>query len=241
MSGPKIGSFSFQRSPNLLAARRAQEGAETEEDAADAEDQEIPFAAHEIADVDQELRRRGKLGAEVLEDFAEDRHDFHDQEGGDGKGDADDDDRVGHGRLHLLAQAGARFEEAGQPVENLREQTAMLTGFHHADEEAIEHARMFRDRFVESFAALHAGGHVTDDVAQVLLPLRVALVVKRGQRLDERNTGFDHGRKLAGEEDEVGFFDRPGFLAGLAGRGLLLEGKNHQARGSSGWLRRCLR
>ena len=68
---------------------------------------------------------------------------------------------------------------------------------------------MFRDRFVESFAALDARGHVADDVAQILLPLRIALFVERGQRLDERNTGLDHGRELPGKENEIGFFDRP--------------------------------
>ena len=94
--------------------------------AAESDEQEIPFAPHEIADVDQELGRCGKFRAEILEDFAEDRHDFHDQEGGNRKSDADDDDRIGHGRLDFLAQTGARFEEAGQTIENFREQTAVL-------------------------------------------------------------------------------------------------------------------
>ena len=68
---------------------------------------------------------------------------------------------------------------------------------------------MFRDRFVESFAALHARGDIADDVAQIALPFRVALLVERGQRLDERDAGLDHGRELAGEENEIGFLDRP--------------------------------
>ena len=93
----------------------------------------------------------------------------------------------------------------------------MLARFDHADIEPVENARMFRDRFVESFAALHAGGDVADDVAQIALPFRVALFVERGQRLDQRNAGFDHGRELPGEENQVGFFDRPSFLAVLDG------------------------
>ena len=87
---------------------------------------------------------------------------------------------------------------------------------------------MFRDRFVEGFAALHARGHVADDVAQVALAFRVALVVERGHGLHQRNTGFDHGRKLPGKENEVGFLDRPGFLARFVGGCLLLEGEHHQ-------------
>ena len=56
----------------------------------------------------------------------------------------------------------------------------MFAGLDHAHEEPIENARMFRDGFVKSLAALHARGHVADDVAQALLPFRVALIVKRG-------------------------------------------------------------
>jgi hypothetical protein len=91
----------------------------------------------------------------------------------------------------------------------------VLAGFHHADEEPIKHTRMFGNRFVESFAALHTGGDVADDVAQAFLTLGIALVVKGGQRLDQRDARLDHRRELAGEEDKVGFFDGPGFLPDL--------------------------
>ena len=143
MSGPKIGSFSFQRSQNCLPRFERRKVRMPKIVPPIPRTQKIPFAAHEVADVDQELRRRRQLRAEVLEDFAEDRNDLHDQEGGDRERDADDDDRIGHGRLHLLAQARARFEEAGQTIENFREQTAVFTGFDHADEKPIEDARMF--------------------------------------------------------------------------------------------------
>ena len=73
----------------------------------------------------------------------------NDKKSRDQERDANDDDRIGHGRLDLLAQAGAGLEEAGQAVENLREQTAGFTGFHHADKKTIEDTRMFRYRFVE--------------------------------------------------------------------------------------------
>ena len=46
-------------------------------------DEEIPFAADEIAEVDQELRRSRQFGTEILEDFAEDRDNLDDQEGRD--------------------------------------------------------------------------------------------------------------------------------------------------------------
>ena len=84
------------------------------------------FAAHEIADVDQELGRCRQFRAEILEDFAEDRNDLHDQESRDRKRDANDDDRIGHGGFHFLAQTRARFQEAGQPIENFRKQDRPL-------------------------------------------------------------------------------------------------------------------
>ena len=81
---------------------------------------------------------------------------------------------------------------------------------------------------MESLAALHARGHVADDVAQALLPFRIALIVKGGQGLDQRDAGLDHGGKLSGKENEIGFFDRPGFFARFGRGGFLLERKHHQ-------------
>ena len=225
MSGPKTGSFSFQRSLNCLPRLERKKCAGPENRAADSEDQEIPVAPDEIAHVDQELRRSGQLGAEVLEDFAENRNDPDDQEGGDREGDADHDDRISHGRLDLLAQTRAGFEEAGQPIENLGQQTAGFARFHHADEQPIEDARMLRDRLVKGFAALDARGDVADDVAQIALPFRVALLVERGQRLDERDAGLDHGGELAGKENEIGLLDRPDFFAWIGWRSLFAAAK----------------
>src|SRR5205814_2972102 len=178
---------------------------------------------HEIADVDKKLGRRRKLRAEVLEDLAKDRDHLHNQEGCNRHRDANDNDRVGHGGLDLLAQPRAGFEEAGETVENLREQTAVLTGLHHAYEKPIKHSRMFRDRFVKSFAALHAGGYVTDDMPQALLAFWIALVIESSQGLDQRNAGLDHRGKLSGKKNEIGLFDRPGLLSRFGRSGFLLK------------------
>ena len=66
-------------------------------------------------------------------------------------------------------------------------------------------------------------------MTQAALAFRVALIVKGGQTLNERNAGLNHGRKLAGEENEIGLFNRPGFLARATGDGFFLERKDHQA------------
>src|SRR3954470_23654832 len=81
---------------------------------------------------------------------------------------------------------------------------------------------------MEGFATLHPRGHVADNVTQVLLALRIALIIKSSESLDERDTGLDHGGKLAGKENEVGLLDCPDFLLRLGGGRLLLEGKHHQ-------------
>src|SRR5438128_82407 len=99
----------------------------------------------------------------------------------------------------------------------------MLAGFNHADEEAIEDSRMLSDRFIESLTALDASCNITYDMAEIALALRIALFVKSGQRLHERNTGLDHGRELAGEQHHISLLNRPYTFACLGGVRLLLQ------------------
>src|SRR5207237_6988930 len=46
---------------------------------------------------------------------------------------------------------------------------------------------------------------------------------------DKRNAEVDDVGELAGKKDQVGFLDRPGFLARAAGDSFFLERQNHQA------------
>src|ERR1035438_8992197 len=71
-------------------------------DAGGGDDEEV--MAHEMADVDQELRRHGQLGAEVREHGREHRDDEDQEHVHEHDGEGDDAYRVGHGRLHLLRQ-----------------------------------------------------------------------------------------------------------------------------------------
>ena len=171
----------------------------------------------------KELRWRRQFRAEIFEDLAEDRDDADNEESRDQKRDANDDDRIGHGGFDFLAQTRAGFEESGKPIENFGEQTAVLAGFHHADVEPIENARMFARSIREGLAALHARGDVANDVFEIFLPLIVALLVERGHRLDERDAGFNHGRELAGEKHEVGFLDGQELVFPTRGGGFLLQ------------------
>jgi hypothetical protein len=108
----------FPTIPELFAAGRAQKSASAEDRAPDTEDEEVPLSTNKIADIDKKLCRRRKLGPEVGENFPEDRDNSHDQECGNGEGNADDDDRIGHRRFDFLAQSGTGFKEAGETVKN---------------------------------------------------------------------------------------------------------------------------
>src|SRR5947207_9810505 len=71
--------------PKLFAASRTQKCANTEERACHGSEKDIPFPADKITDINKKLGRRGKFGAKISENFAEDRDNSHDQESGDGK------------------------------------------------------------------------------------------------------------------------------------------------------------
>ena len=60
---------------------------------------------------------------------------------------------IGHRRFDFLFQARGGFEEAGEPVENLRDHTAGFTRFHHARVEAAENFRVLVNRVVKRIAA----------------------------------------------------------------------------------------
>src|SRR4029077_4603754 len=113
--------------------------------------EEVPLSANKIADINKKLCGRGKFRSKISENFAEDRDNAHDQEGGNGECNTDHDDGIGHGRFDFFGQTPAGFEESGQAIENFGEQTSMLTRFHHANKKSIENAGMFGERFMECF------------------------------------------------------------------------------------------
>src|SRR5205814_9412715 len=115
--------------PKPFAAGRTRTRANNEERACHGSEKDIPLPADKITDINKKLSRRGKFSAKISENFTEDRDNSHDQESGDGKRDADHDDRIGHGRFDFLAQTRARFEESGQAIQNFGEQTSMLARF----------------------------------------------------------------------------------------------------------------
>src|SRR5438552_17325766 len=98
-----------------------QKRANAKDSACDSGHAEVPLSANKIADINKKLRRRGKFGSKISENFAEDRDNAHDQEGGNGECNEDHDDGIGHRRFDLLAQTRAALEASGQAVENFGE------------------------------------------------------------------------------------------------------------------------
>src|SRR5262245_15940182 len=115
---------------------------------------------HELAEVDQVLRRCRQRGVETLKDFAKDRHDFHEEENSDQNGHNSDDRRVHHCRFNLLAKASRVFQINGQPSENFRQQTAFFTSCNHASVKAIESFGMLLKRLRETVATFDASANV---------------------------------------------------------------------------------
>src|SRR5205807_5698060 len=115
------GQLEFPTIPKLFAPGRTQKRANAKDSACDTGNEEVPLSADKIADINKKLCRRGKFGSKISENFAEDRDNAHNQEGGNGKCNADHDDRIGHRRFDFVAQTRAGFEESGQAVENFGE------------------------------------------------------------------------------------------------------------------------
>src|SRR5690349_17117295 len=81
---------------------------------------------------------------------------------------------------------------------------------------------------MESFATLDSCRNVADDRTQCALPFGISLFVEGGQSLHQRNTGFDHGRELASEKNEVGLFYGSRLPTRGAGGRFSLQRKHHQ-------------
>src|ERR1051326_6196943 len=81
---------------------------------------------------------------------------------------------------------------------------------------------------MESFATLDSRRNVANDQTQCALPYWISLLVERGQSLHQGNTGLDHGRELAGKENQVGLFYGSRLPARGTGGRFSLQRKHHQ-------------
>ena len=89
--------------------------------------------------------------------------------GEDHEHEAEHGDRVGHGRLDLLAQLDLLLDGVGQLEQHRVEHAAGLAGSHHGDVEAVERLRVAGQRLREGRPLLDVGPHLVDDLGQDLL------------------------------------------------------------------------
>ena len=68
---------------------------------------------------------------ELVEDVHEDRHDDRDDDDHHREREAEDDDRVGHGRLDLAAEGVEALELVGDPIQSLLQAPRALAGPDH--------------------------------------------------------------------------------------------------------------
>ena len=162
------------------------------------EDQEL---SDKVAEVDQVLRRGRERGAKVGEDFAEHRHNFHQQENGDENRHHGYHRRVHHGGFDFFAEAGGVFQINGQARQDFGQQTALFAGRHHAGVEPAECPGMLLQSIRETVAAFDAGADVADGVAHHLVG---GLVGQRLQGLHHCQAGVDHRGQLPRKDDQVG-------------------------------------
>ncbi len=182
------------------AVGRRGELAQGEPEAVAAEADRPPPRLHEIRQVDQELRRRRQLGAEVGEHRREHRDDENQQHVHQRDRQADDRDRVGHGRLHLLRQLDRRFEVAGHLLENFREAAGRFAGLHHGAEQRVEGIRKFPDRGRKGITLRDVAAHIANHDAEARV---FRLVLQCLEALHERQAGGQQRRDLLREQREL--------------------------------------
>ena len=154
----------------------------------------------DVADADEKLRRARKLCAEPAINFPENRNDLDQQKDGNSDRNHRDRCRVHHGGFDFFPEPGSAFEVGGQSGHHLGQQTALFTRVHHTDIELVKNFGMFGKRLRKTVAAFHARANIPDHVAHHLVG---RLFRQCLQRLNHCQTGINHGRQLAGENDQV--------------------------------------
>jgi hypothetical protein len=166
---------------------------------------------------DDDTRRHRKRQADRGEHVLEDR-DNEEEERGDGdRGNGEDDARVDHRPLHLPDEGVVLFHERRQTQQDDVENTARLTGGHHVDVQLGERFRVLAQRVGEGVAALDIEDDVARDAGERFV---FRLLGQDVERLNEREPGVDHRRKLPSEDHDVAHLD----AAALAGGRFLFLG-----------------
>src|SRR5262249_30189256 len=173
---------------------------DADDDRHDDGDDEEEVSAEPVADVDRDLRRRGKRLAHAAVELAEDRDDVDKKDRDDGHGDGDDRRGIDHRAFDLAFELGGFFDEYGDTHEDRVQDAAHLAGRDHVHVKVVEYLRVLLQRLGERDAAFDVLLDGSDDVAEKLV---LGLLAQDVEALDDRQAGVDHGGELPCEDHDV--------------------------------------
>src|SRR5215510_12717875 len=101
----------------------------------------------EIAQIDEEQRRRRQLGTEARKDITEHRYDFDEQEDRDENRHDCDDGGIHHRGLNFLAEPSGVFQVNRKSRHDFGKQTALFTSTHHTNIKPTENFGMLLQSF----------------------------------------------------------------------------------------------
>ena len=150
--------------------------------------------------VDDQLRERGQVRAEALEQALELRNHEDQQDHGDDDRDHQHRGRIEQRLLDLLLQRLGLFLVGRDLVEQRLERAGLLAGLDQVHEQVVEVQRVLAERLVQRGAAFDVGLDVED---QLLHRRLVVAVADDLERLHQRNAGRQHRGELAAEYRDV--------------------------------------
>src|SRR5581483_4243122 len=167
-------------------------------------DDQAAHAGKERGEADHDTGRQRQGETDLAEHALEDRDDEDEQDRDGDKGDRHDDAWVDHRALHLADQVVVLLHEDREAHQDRVENTARLAGRHHVHVQIAEGLRVFPQGVGDRVTGLdveHDGPR--DGLERWVL----TLLRENVERLDQRQTGVDHRRELAGEDDDVAHLD----------------------------------
>ena len=155
---------------------------------------------HEIRNAQHHRGQERQLLFGVGEHRHDLRHHIGQQEDHDQECHHGDDRRVGERELDLLHQRIAPLDVVGKPRQHPRQLADLLAGCDQCAIDVGEVARMARQRIGQRCAAHHFGADRRDQVAHIGA---FGLFQQRGERLLQRQAGFEQAGQLAREQCQL--------------------------------------
>ena len=160
--------------------------------------------AEKVTDAHNDGGRAGQLRTPSLEHGGERRNHEDHEKGHDHKSHGDDGAGIDHGGFDFFLERHSLFDIGRQAGQDGVQNTAGLPGFHQVAVQGIEDFRVPSQGVGQISSGFDIGFDLRDGLAEGLI---VRPPSQDFQALHQRQTGVDHGGKLAGEDDDVALGD----------------------------------